>query len=84
LVFERGLTITGVAYVDAIAAIRAAGRKFATFLRRYDVILPATLPAPPLSLAISICTAMWKLLTSVRPSIYQFTPLHDAVGLLHR
>ena len=82
--FGRALTITGVTYVDAIAAIHTAGRKFATFLRRYDVILPATLPAPPLSLAISICTAMWKLLTSVCPSIYQFTPLHDAVGLLHR
>jgi hypothetical protein len=25
-----------------------------------------------------------RLLTSVCPSIYQFTPLHDAVGLLHR
>ena len=33
--------------MDAIAAIHAAGRKFATFLRRYDVILSATLPAPP-------------------------------------
>ena len=47
MVFGRGLTITGVTYVDAIAAIHAAGRKFATFLRRYDVILSATLPAPP-------------------------------------
>jgi len=47
LVFERGLTITGVAYVEAIAAIHAAGRKLATFLKRYDVILSVTLPAPP-------------------------------------
>ena len=47
MVFDRGLTITGVAYVEAIAAIHAAGRKLATFLKRYDVILSATLPAPP-------------------------------------
>jgi amidase len=33
--------------VEAIAAIHAAGRRLAMFLKRYDVILSATLPAPP-------------------------------------
>ena len=77
LVFGRALTITGVTYVDAIAAIHTAGRKFATFLRRYDVILPATLPAPPLSLAISICTAMWKLAV-INKRVSEYLSIHAA------
>ncbi len=39
--------------VEAIAAVHAAARELAIFLTRYDVILSATLPAPPPKLGIS-------------------------------
>jgi len=43
-VYQRGLKVSGVEYVEAIAAVHAAGRKMATFLTSYDVILSTTLP----------------------------------------
>src|SRR6202022_5149014 len=46
-VYQRGLKVSGVEYVEAIAAVHAAGRKMGTFLTRYDVILSTTLAGPP-------------------------------------
>src|ERR1700726_5125203 len=46
-VYQRGLKVSGVEYVEAIAAVHAAGRKMATFLTSYDVILSTTLAGPP-------------------------------------
>ena len=80
--FGRGLTITGVTYVDAIAAIHAAGRKFATFLRRYDVILSATLPAPPPKLGYF---DMYGDVDVINKRVSEYLSIHAAaVGLLHR
>src|SRR6185503_13011043 len=45
-VYNRGLKVGGVAYVEAIAAVHAMGRKLARFLISYDMILSTTLPAP--------------------------------------
>ena len=42
-VYQRGLKVSGVEYVEAIAAVHAAGRKIAAFLASYDVILSTTL-----------------------------------------
>jgi hypothetical protein len=44
---QRGLKVSGVEYVEAIAAVHAAGRKMGTFLTSYDVILSTTLAGPP-------------------------------------
>src|ERR1700757_1926713 len=44
-VYQRGLKVSGIKYVEAIAAAHAAGRKMATFLTSYDVILSTTWPA---------------------------------------
>jgi Asp-tRNA(Asn)/Glu-tRNA(Gln) amidotransferase A subunit family amidase len=46
-VYQRGLKVSGVEYVEAIAAVHAAGRKMAGFLASYDVILSTTLAGPP-------------------------------------
>jgi len=46
-VYQRGLQISGIEYIDAIAAAHVAGRKMATFLTSYDVILSTTLVGPP-------------------------------------
>jgi amidase len=81
LVFERGLTITGVAYVEAIAAIHAAGRKLATFLKRYDVILSATLPAPPPKLGYFDMNGDVEVFNERVSEYLSITPLHNAVGI---
>src|SRR5262249_27665262 len=46
-VYQRGLKVSGVEYIEAIAAAHAAGRKMAAFLSRYEVILSTTLAGPP-------------------------------------
>ena len=45
-VYQRGLKVTGVEYVEAIAAVHAAGRRMAAFLTSYDVILSTVLAGP--------------------------------------
>src|SRR5215475_94249 len=42
-VYQRGLKVSGVEYIEAIAAAHAIGRKMAAFLASYDVILSTTL-----------------------------------------
>src|SRR5712691_1315524 len=49
-VYQRGLKVSGVEYVEAIAAAHAAGRKMATFLTSYDVILSTMLAGSPTKL----------------------------------
>src|SRR6201981_3423840 len=46
-VYQRGLKVSGIEYIEAIAAAHAAGRKMGTFLTSYDVILSTTLAGPP-------------------------------------
>ena len=46
-VYQRGLKVTGVEYVEAMAAVHAAGRRMAAFLSSYDVILSTVLAGPP-------------------------------------
>ena len=54
-VYQRGLKVSGIEYIEAIAAAHAAGRKMGTFLTSYDVM------ARRRSSAISIKTAMSRL-----------------------
>ena len=48
------LKVSGIEYIEAIAAAHAAGRKMAAFLTNYDVILSTTLAGPPLPSVIAI------------------------------
>jgi amidase len=68
LVFERGLTITGVAYVEAIAAIHAAGRKLA-------------IPAPPPKLGYFDMNGDVEVFNKRVSEYLSITPLHNAVGI---
>ncbi len=78
--YNRGLAITGVAYVEAIAAIHMAGRKLAAFLARYDVILSATLPAPPPKLGYFDMNGDVDVFTKRVTEYLSVTPLHNATG----
>jgi Asp-tRNA(Asn)/Glu-tRNA(Gln) amidotransferase A subunit family amidase len=80
VVFDRGLTITGIDYVEAIAAIHSAGRKLAMFLTRYDVILSATLPAPPPKLGYFDMNGDVEVFTKRVNEYLTVTPLHNATG----
>jgi Asp-tRNA(Asn)/Glu-tRNA(Gln) amidotransferase A subunit family amidase len=46
-VYQRGMRVSGVEYIEAIAAAHAAGRKMGKFLTSYDMILSTTLADPP-------------------------------------
>ena len=48
------LKLSGIEYIEAIAAAHAAGRKMAAFLTNDDVILSTTLAGPPLPSVIAI------------------------------
>jgi amidase len=80
VVFDRGLTITGIDYVEAIAAIHTAGRKLAMFLTRYDVIISATLPAPPPKLGYFDMNSDVEIFTKRVNEYLTVTPLHNATG----
>jgi Asp-tRNA(Asn)/Glu-tRNA(Gln) amidotransferase A subunit family amidase len=80
VVFDRGLTITGIDYVEAIAAIHSTGRKLAVFLTRYDVILSATLPAPPPKLGYFDTNGDVEVFTKRVTEYLTITPLHNATG----
>ena len=38
-VYQRGVNVSGIEYIEAIAAAHAAGRRMAAFLTSYDVRL---------------------------------------------
>src|SRR5262245_8797072 len=79
-VYNRGVKVSGVAYVEAIAAVHAMGRKLARFLGSYDVILSATLPAPPPKLGYFDMNGDVETFTARVTEYLSITPLHNATG----
>jgi amidase len=79
-VYNRGLKVTGVAYVEAIAAAHAMGRRLARFLGSYDVILSATVPAPPPKLGYFDMSGDVETFTARVTEYLSITPLHNATG----
>jgi Asp-tRNA(Asn)/Glu-tRNA(Gln) amidotransferase A subunit family amidase len=78
--YQRGLKITGVEYVEAIAAVHAAGRRMAQFLSGYDVILSTVLAGPPPKLGYFDQNGD-PVTFAERVNIYlSVTPLHNATG----
>ena len=79
-VYQRGLKVSGVEYVDAIAAVHAAGRKLAAFLANWDVLLTTTLPAPPPKLGYFDQNGDVQTFVDRVTEYLSITPLHNATG----
>jgi len=79
-VFNRGHAITGIQYVEAVAAAHAAGRKLAAFLASYDMILTTTLPAPPPLLGYFDMNGDVETFSARAAQYLTITPLYNATG----
>jgi Asp-tRNA(Asn)/Glu-tRNA(Gln) amidotransferase A subunit family amidase len=79
-VYQRGLKVSGVEYIEAIAAAHAAGRKMAAFLSRYDVILSTTLAGPPPKLGYFDQNGDVQTFADRVTEYLSVTPLHNAAG----
>ncbi|WP_024520876.1 amidase [Bradyrhizobium sp. Tv2a-2] len=77
--YQRGLGVTAVEYVEAIAAAHAAGRQMANFLTTYDVILSTTCGPPP-KLGYFDMSGDVKLHADRMINYLGVTPLHNAAG----
>ena len=79
-VYQRGLKVSGVEYIEAIAAAHAAGRKMAAFLSSYDVILSTTLAGPPPKLGYFDQNGDVQTFAERVTEYLSVTPLHNAAG----
>jgi amidase len=79
-VCQRGLKVSGVEYIEAIAAVHAAGRKMGTFLVSYDVILSTTLAGPPPKLGYFDQNGDVQTFSDRVTEYLSVTPLHNATG----
>jgi amidase len=79
-VYQRGLKVSGVEYVEAIAAIHAMGRKMAAFLAHYDLILSTTLAGPPPKLGYFDQNGDVQMFAERVTEYLSVTPLHNATG----
>ena len=79
-VYQRGLKVSGIDYIEAIAAAHAAGRKMAAFLTSYDVILSTTLAGPPPKLGYFDQDGDVQTFTERVTEYLSVTPLHNATG----
>src|SRR5499427_3772150 len=78
--YQRGLKVSGIEYIEAIAAAHAAGRKMAAFLSTYDVILSTTLAGPPPKLGYFDQNGDVQTFTERVTEYLSVTPLHNATG----
>jgi Asp-tRNA(Asn)/Glu-tRNA(Gln) amidotransferase A subunit family amidase len=79
--YQRGLKVTGVEYVAAIAAAHAMGRRMAQFLTGYDLILSTVLAGPPPKLGYFDQNSGDVVTFAERVNTYlSVTPLHNATG----
>ncbi|HXJ78378.1 MAG TPA: amidase [Candidatus Methylomirabilis sp.] len=79
-VYQRGLQLSGVEYVEAMAAVHAAGRAMGAFLTKYDVILSTTLAGPPPRLGYFDQNGDVATFTERVTEYLSVTPLHNATG----
>ena len=79
-VYQRGLKVSGVEYVEAIAAVHAAGRRMGAFLSKYDVILSTVLAGPPPKLGYLNQNGDVETFVERVTSYLSVTPLHNATG----
>jgi amidase len=79
-VYQHGLQVSGIEYIEAIAAVHAAGRKMAAFLTSYDVILSTTLAGPPPKLGYFDQNGDVETFDERVTQYLSVTPLHNATG----
>jgi amidase len=79
-VYQRGRKITGVEYVEAIAATHAAGRKLAAFFKGYEVILSTVVASPPPPLGYFDMNGDVATFTERVTQYLGVTPVHNATG----
>ncbi|MBO0737039.1 MAG: amidase [Alphaproteobacteria bacterium] len=79
-VYRRGLKVSAVEYVEAIAAAHAVGRKMAAFLTSYDVVLSTTLAGPPPKLGYFDQNGDVRIFVERVTEYLSVTPLHNAAG----
>jgi amidase len=79
-VYQHGLQVTGIEYIEAIAAVHATGRKMAAFLTSYDVILSTTLAGPPPKLGYFDQNGDVETFAGRVTEYLSVTPLHNATG----
>jgi amidase len=79
-VYQRGLKVSGIEYIEAIAAAHATGRKMAAFLANYDVILSTTLAGPPPKLGYFDQNGDVQTFAERVTEYLSVTPLHNATG----
>jgi amidase len=79
-VCQSGLKVSGVEYIEAIAAVHAAGRKMGMFLTSYDVILSTTLAGPPPKLGYFDQNGDVQTFAERVTEYLSVTPLHNATG----
>lgn len=79
-VYQRGIAVTGVQYVEAMAAVHAAGRKLAAFLQSYDVILSTVLAGPPPKLGYLDQNGDPAVFADRVTTYLSVTPVHNAAG----
>jgi amidase len=79
-VYQRGMKVSGVEYIEAIAAAHAAGRKMGKFLTSYDIILSTTLAGPPPKLGYFDQNGDVQTFTERVTEYLSVTPLHNATG----
>jgi Asp-tRNA(Asn)/Glu-tRNA(Gln) amidotransferase A subunit family amidase len=79
-VYQRGLKVSGIEYIEAIAAAHAAGRKMGAFLTSYDVILSTTLAGPPPKLGYFDQNGDVQTFVERVTEYLSVTPLHNATG----
>jgi amidase len=79
-VYQRGLKVSGIEYIEAIAAAQAAGRRMGAFLTSYDVILSTTLAGPPPKLGYFDQNGDVQTFVERVTEYLSVTPLHNATG----
>ena len=79
-VYQRGRKITAVEYVEAIAAIHAAGRKLAALFKSYDAILSTVVTGPPPPLGYFDMNGDVATFTERVTQYLGVTPVHNATG----
>ena len=78
--YQRGLKVSGIEYIEAIAAAHAAGRKMAAFLTSHDVILSTTLAGPPPKLGYFDQNGDVQSFAERVTEYLSVTSLHNATG----
>ena len=79
-VYQHGMKVSGVEYIEAIAAAHAEGRKMGKFLTSYDMILSTTLAGPPPKLGYFDQNGDVQTFTERVTEYLSVTPLHNATG----